>query len=135
MIMGGVRLDVHDIISMPDLDTEDIPHFKDDGGRRSVRPSPETVSWLAKQNIWIEVSQKTIDDKSKADIFQKILVVIQVLWMVTQCIARSVHDLPLTLLEIHTMVHVACAVFLYICWFRVCLDLHVKHDSSCTDQA
>ncbi|RSM18256.1 hypothetical protein CDV31_002982 [Fusarium ambrosium] len=77
MIMGGVRLDVHDIISMPDLDVEAIPHFRDDGGRRSVRPSPETVSWLAKQNIWIEVSQKTIDDKSKADIFQKILVVIQ----------------------------------------------------------
>ncbi|UPK92651.1 hypothetical protein LCI18_003586 [Fusarium solani-melongenae] len=123
MIMGGVRLDVHDIISMPDLDTEDIPHFKDDGGRRSVRPSPETVSWLAKQNIWIEVLQKTIDDKSKADIFQKILVVIQVLWMVTQCIARSVYDLPLTLLEIHTMVHVACAVFLYICWFRKPLNV------------
>ncbi|EEU43724.1 uncharacterized protein NECHADRAFT_45399 [Fusarium vanettenii 77-13-4] len=77
MIMGGIRLDVHDIISMPDLDLEAIQYFKDDGGRRSVRPSPETVSWLAKQNIWIEVSQKTIDDKSKADILQKILVVIQ----------------------------------------------------------
>lgn len=30
MIMGGVRLDVHDITSMPDLDLEAIPHFKDD---------------------------------------------------------------------------------------------------------
>lgn len=34
---------------------------------------------LPNKNIWIEVSQKTIDDKSKADIFQKILVVMQVL--------------------------------------------------------
>ncbi|KAJ4329266.1 hypothetical protein N0V84_000159 [Fusarium piperis] len=124
MIMGGVRVDVHDIISMPDLNEEAIPHFKDDRGRRSVRPSPETVSWLAKQNVWIDVSQKNIDDKSKADIFQKILVVIQVLWMLTQCIARSVYDLPLTLLEIHTMVHVACAIFLYICWFRKPLNVY-----------
>jgi hypothetical protein len=50
---------------------------------------------------------------------QKIIVVGQVLWMVLQCIARTAYHLPLSLLEIHTMFHVACALLLYICWFKV----------------
>ncbi|KAF4497904.1 hypothetical protein FAGAP_5916 [Fusarium agapanthi] len=56
--------------------------------------------------------------KSKADYLQKILVAMQVIWMAMQCIARKIKNLPLSLLEVHTMVHVVCAIFLYLCWFR-----------------
>ncbi len=48
----------------------------------------------------------------------KALVVVQVLWLVGQAIERKVAGFPLTLLEIHTMVHVACAVIMYGLWIQ-----------------
>ncbi|KAG8350389.1 hypothetical protein FVEN_g11441 [Fusarium venenatum] len=47
-----------------------------------------------------------------------------IIWMVMQCVMRKIKNLPLSLLEIHTMVHVACAVFLYLCWFRKPLNVY-----------
>ncbi|KAK3375716.1 hypothetical protein B0T24DRAFT_205852 [Lasiosphaeria ovina] len=60
-----------------------------------------------------------VDDKSKADSIAKALVVGQVCWMAAQCIARAAYGLPIALLEIHTMVHVLCALLIYAVWFRV----------------
>lgn len=60
-----------------------------------------------------------IDDRSKANILQKALILIQVSWMALQCIVRKAQGLPITLLEIHTMVHVICALMLYLIWIHV----------------
>ncbi|GKU20688.1 unnamed protein product [Fusarium langsethiae] len=119
IIMGAVRFDVHDIFSLTDLDKAHCNHFeKTVLGRRSVRSAPASIIWLAERGHWIKIRKQDIDDKSKADTVQKALVLIQVLWMVTQCIARRIINLPLSLLEIHTIVHVVCAVLLYICWLE-----------------
>ncbi|KAF5025570.1 hypothetical protein F66182_2378 [Fusarium sp. NRRL 66182] len=124
IVMGAVRFDVHDILSIPDLDDSAHKLFRNSGGcQRSIRLGPAFIIWLAERGHWIEIRKSDIDDKSKADTVQKTLVVIQVLWMVVQCIARGVSDLPLSLLEIHTMVHVVCAVLLYACWFEKPLDI------------
>ena len=117
--MGGVRVNVDDILSFPDLHDKAFRHFNPANRPYSVRLSPLTVIWLAERGHWIPISKKKIDDKSKADYFQKLLVMTQVLWMIMQCIMRKIHHLTLSLLEVHTMVHVVCAVFLYMCWFRV----------------
>ena len=118
--MGAVRFDVHDILSLADLNESDRKYFEDNGfRRRSVRPGPATIIQLAERGHWIQIRKQDIDDKSKADTIQKTLVVIQVLWMIMQCIARRVGGLPLSFLEIHTVIHVVCAVFLYACWFEV----------------
>ncbi|KAH7459869.1 hypothetical protein FOMA001_g19865 [Fusarium oxysporum f. sp. matthiolae] len=120
IVMGAVRFDVHDILSFPDLDKSARKLFQQSSvNRNSVRPSPAFICTLAERGHWIKVRKKDVDDKSKADVIQKTLVVIQVLWMVMQCIARRMSDLPLSLLEIHTMVHVICATLLYACWFKV----------------
>jgi len=122
--MGAVRFDVHDILSLSDLNQSDRDYFDNTGlRRRSVRPGPAAIIKLAERGHWIQIPKQDIGDKSKADTIQKTLVVTQVLWMDTQCIARRIYDLPLALLEIHTIVHVVCAIFLYACWFEVCLDL------------
>lgn len=42
--------------------------------------------------------------QSKADFFKKSLVVIQVSWVIIECAARKVYNLPLSLLELHIMV-------------------------------
>ncbi|KAF4431836.1 hypothetical protein F53441_13890 [Fusarium austroafricanum] len=120
--MGGVHIDVDDMLSTSDLD-EGAFDFDSKPRPLSVRINPKAVVWLAKRGHWISISEKKIDDKSKADVLQKMLVVMQVLWMVIQCIARAIYDLPLSLLEIHTMVHVICALILYMCWFKKPLNV------------
>ncbi|KAM0505794.1 hypothetical protein ACHAP8_002026 [Fusarium lateritium] len=124
IVMGGVRANVDDILSLPDLQDKAFQYFNSADRPYSVRLGPQTVIWLAEKGHWIPISKKKIDDKSKADYLQKLLVLTQVIWMVMQCVMRKIKNLPLSLLEIHTMVHVACAVFLYLCWFRKPLDVH-----------
>ncbi|KAL6914087.1 hypothetical protein FSST1_011847 [Fusarium sambucinum] len=124
IVMGGVRANVDDILSLPDLHDKAFQYFNSADRPYSVRLGPQTVIWLAEKGHWIPISKKKIDDKSKADYLQKLLVLTQVIWMVMQCVMRKIKNLPLSLLEIHTMVHVACAVFLYLCWFRKPLDVH-----------
>ncbi|KAF4334457.1 hypothetical protein FBEOM_11714 [Fusarium beomiforme] len=104
IIMGGVRVNINDMLSLPDLRKEALGFFKSMERPYSVRLSPRTLTWLVERGYWIPISKK-IDDKSKADYFQKLLVLIQVIWMVMQCIMRKSKNLPLGLLEVHTMVH------------------------------
>lgn len=127
--MGGLRIDVKDLLSWPDIDDSSrwgvgsLPREDVEGRGTTVRVSGTTVLWLASQGHWVKIPRAKITDKSKADTFQKILVLFQVSWMVMQCIARWIYKLPLTLLEVHTMVHVVCAMILYGFWFKVCLNL------------
>lgn len=69
----------------------------------------------------IYIPPEQIEDKSKASVLQKVLIICQVLWMVIQSVSRKIYGLPLTLLEIHTMVHVFCALLMYAFWFSVCI--------------
>ncbi|KAJ4249294.1 hypothetical protein NW757_007872 [Fusarium falciforme] len=121
IIMGGVRVNVDDIISLPDLDFKAQRHFTT--RPYTIRVGPKTIIQLAEKGYWINIPMQKIDDKSKADVLQKCLVMIQVSWMVMQCIFRKVYNLPLALLEVHTMVHVVCAMFLYLCWLRKPLNV------------
>ncbi|KAL4732653.1 hypothetical protein ACLX1H_001671 [Fusarium chlamydosporum] len=125
LIMGGVRFDVHDILSRSDLDSFERKKLfaNADQGRRSVRPGPAAIILLAERGHWIHIRKQDIDDKSKADTVQKALVLVQVLWMVTQSIGRRISNLPISLLELHTIVHVICAIFLYACWFEKPLNI------------
>ena len=84
-----------------------------------VTLTPRGIITLARQGQFVDIRTKDIKDKSKADIFTKSLVCVQVSWMVIQCIARKAAGYPLTLLEIHTMVHVICALTIYMLWWRV----------------
>ena len=93
--------------------------------------TPQGVLDLCKHGCWAYLPRTAIDDKSKANQTQKTLVLLQVSWLVLQCIARRVYGLPLTLLEVHTMVHVVCAVILYLFWFEVQLSSPGQSFISC----
>ena len=79
---------------------------------------------LAREGFFIDTSSKRIADKSKANLFGKGLVCAQVTWFITQCIARAIASYSLLLIEIHTMVHVACALATYALWWQVS-DYHI----------
>ena len=95
----------------------DVEDLRDDLSLMTIKPCG--IIGLARQGQFVDISNKDITDKSKADIFTKSLICIQVSWMVIQCIARKAAGYPLTLLEIHTMVHVVCALILYVLWWKV----------------
>lgn len=78
-----------------------------------VSITPTGVLFLAKVGHFCRVPRSHIEDKSKADIFAKGLVCIQVLWVAGQAIERKLAGYPITLLEIHTHVHVICAPVMY----------------------
>lgn len=102
-VMGGFVIDVSEV--RPDVSVMAL--------------LPAGIVHLARKGNFIEMSEKTIKDKSKADLLAKSIVCIQVLWMVIQCIGRKIEGLPISLLEIHTLVHVACALCMYALWVNV----------------
>ncbi|KAI1622401.1 hypothetical protein EDD37DRAFT_651679 [Exophiala viscosa] len=69
------------------------------------------------------MSDRDIRDKSKADNLSKVLVILQVSWTFLQCISRQASGYPLTLLEVHILVHAACAMLMYALWFHKPLDV------------
>ncbi|KAF8535523.1 hypothetical protein BDD12DRAFT_751767 [Trichophaea hybrida] len=58
-----------------------------------------------------------IKDRSKADSLGKLLVCVQALWMVVNCIARKASHKPTTLIELNVIVHVVVAVVVYGLWW------------------
>ena len=105
--MGGIAFDCGDISDV----------------HPRVTLSASGIDLLAKHDYTPPAPQKSIEDKSKAGIFAKGFVIVQTFWLVIQCIARKAQNLPISLLEVHTMVHVVCAGMMYIFWFQKPLDV------------
>ena len=99
----------------------DVSHIHNTLSRLTL--SPKGLAFLAKHGHFVKISDATIQDKSKADMLAKALVCIQVTWMLVQTISRRCVGYPITLLEVHTLVHVACAIAMYGLWFQKPLDI------------
>ncbi|KAI9881126.1 MAG: hypothetical protein M1830_008284 [Pleopsidium flavum] len=99
----------------------DVSHLHNTLSRLTI--SPKGVAFLAKHGHFVKISDATIRDKSKADMLAKALVCVQVSWMLVQTISRRIVGYPITLLEVHTLVHVACAIGMYGLWFQKPLDI------------
>jgi hypothetical protein len=83
----------------------------------------EGILFLAKHGRFLDTSRSNIQDKSKADTLAKSLVCFQVMWVVGQAIERKVAGYPITLLELHTIVHVVCVIVMYGLWIRKPLNV------------
>lgn len=69
------------------------------------------------------VHRRLILDKGKADGLGKTLVCIQALWLAIQCVVRKASGLPITLLELHVVMHVLYTVIIYAFWWYKPLDV------------
>ncbi|KAF8865240.1 hypothetical protein BDZ45DRAFT_612349 [Acephala macrosclerotiorum] len=101
-IMGGFALDVselHDEYKYLTLTTEG-------------------VQYLAEKGHLMGISGVSIKDKSKADSLAKVLVCLQMTWLIVQCVVRKVYGYPISLLELHTFVHAICALLMYVLWIN-----------------
>ncbi|KAH8194652.1 hypothetical protein TruAng_011186 [Truncatella angustata] len=81
------------------------------------------VCQLLQMGHWIPITSDTIDRKSNFNPFEKGLVVLQVYWFATQCITRKIYGLPISLLELHTVIHILSAGIMYSFWFNKPLDI------------
>ena len=82
------------------------------------RVTPEGAIALHGAEILPDVPLDRINDLSKTDMIAKLLVCIQVSWMIIQCCARVAQSLPLSLLEVHTVIHTIIAFFMYCLWLK-----------------
>lgn len=81
-----------------------------------VTVTTEGLWYLAEYGHFIEMSDASIGDKSKAGLLAKGLSCVQVLWLAGQAIERKAAGYPITLLEVHILVHVGCALIMYTLW-------------------
>ncbi|KAB8253539.1 hypothetical protein BDV32DRAFT_158306 [Aspergillus pseudonomiae] len=68
--------------------------------------------------------QSVIDDKGNANTISKLLVGVQISWMVIQAIGRKLSGLPVTLLEAHVLIQILYAIVAYCCWWAKPLDIN-----------
>ncbi|KAJ2989973.1 hypothetical protein NUW58_g3190 [Xylaria curta] len=80
--------------------------------------TPDGLVLLAQRGHFITLDKRTIQDRSKADVLAKTLVCVQVAWLIIQSIGRAANGLPIALLEVHVLAHVACALLLYAIWLK-----------------
>lgn len=76
------------------------------------------IALLAECGYTVDISLDDIKDKNKADGLAKLLVCIQAGWMIVQVTSRTAIGLPTTLLEVHVVAHVVCALVMYILWWH-----------------
>ena len=100
----------------------DISHLHEKLPRATV--TTNGILFLANHGHFLQITEESIRDKSKADLLAKGLVCVQVLWVVGQTIERKAAGYPITLLEVHTIVHIVCALILYALWFQKPQDVH-----------
>ncbi|KAK1625328.1 hypothetical protein BDP81DRAFT_463878 [Colletotrichum phormii] len=100
-----------------------VPSAEDETALRRVTVTPEGIRLLSFIGKLPHIHESQIQDKSKADWMAKSLVCIQAGWMVAQVIGRLIKRLPVSLLEINTCGHVACAALLYLLWWSKPLDV------------
>jgi hypothetical protein len=111
-VMGGFAVDTDDEGENPYVDGSPCLHLTASG-----------IKTLAELGTLPSVSVDLIRDKSKANSVAKVLVLLQAGWLGIECAARAASRLPLTLLELNTVAHVACALVVYALWWNKPLDV------------
>jgi hypothetical protein len=89
----------------------------------SVVITPAGIRLLSFVGQLPKICKSQIQDKSKADWMTKSIVCVQASWMVAQVAGRLIKGLPVSLLEINTCGHVACAIVLYLLWWSKPFDV------------
>ncbi|TGO19359.1 hypothetical protein BPAE_0343g00040 [Botrytis paeoniae] len=109
VMMGGFAADVSDLHNVV----------------KRVTFTPDGILFLSELGRTPRVEKGEIEDKSKSDHIGKILVCLQVAWSIGQAVERKLAGYPTTMLEVHTIVHVVCALSLYALWYKKSLDVAV----------
>ncbi|KAF8327810.1 uncharacterized protein EI90DRAFT_3067083 [Cantharellus anzutake] len=82
----------------------------------------------------VAITKKEILDRSKSDAFSKSLIVLQLLWFITQYVGRWAGHLHISQLETMTLAYAALCLVLYVLWWdkpvNIQFPIHVTQQSS-----
>ncbi|KAG1741918.1 hypothetical protein EDD22DRAFT_921176 [Suillus occidentalis] len=85
------------------------------------------------------ITEADIEDRSKGEVLSKCVAILQLVWFITQLIARYMQTLPVTLLEIDTLGVATLTCIAYGLWWKKPKDLATiappPHDSLANDKA
>lgn len=95
------------------------------GDQPGVHLRPQDIVDLISVGALIPPSEEEIKDRSKADSVSKLIVLVQTLWFVMQCIARHINHLPIAELEVATLAYTIPILGIYVCWWNK--PLRVTH--------
>ncbi|PPQ68187.1 hypothetical protein CVT24_005074 [Panaeolus cyanescens] len=99
-------------------------YYDENGNRQSL-----SYDTLQKKEIDLEwptsevVTQREIEDRSKASLFTKVIVVVQTLWFCIQFIARLILHLTVTELETTTFAYAVLNIIVYLLWMNKPFDV------------
>jgi hypothetical protein len=90
--------------------------------------TPQGVKFFGKHGLLPDIRGSQLKGRGKADQLAKALVCVQAIWMVIQTISRKASGLPVTLIELNTLAHVGCAVFMYVVWWKKPQNVNEAYD-------
>ena len=73
-----------------------------------------------------EIDAQNIKDMGTADSLAKLLVCFQATWMIVQSISRRATEYPVSFLKFNPVSHAACALLMYLFWFRKPKDIKIQ---------
>lgn len=76
-----------------------------------------------RKRMLLAVTSEEVRDKGNANWFAKAIVFWQVFWMMIEVSGRAAAKLPVTLLELHTVLHTFCAAAMYVAWWYKPVDI------------
>lgn len=88
------------------------------------------IKYMASLGFLPDIPLEHIRDKSKADFLAKTLIIIQALWLVLQVTMRWASGLLVTTLELSTLAHAICTLFIYALWWHKPLDVESTSEIS-----
>lgn len=94
--------------------------YRDETGRTRFLKTILTVQGfelMTRVGYAPRLTKQDVEERSNADIIAKVFVVSQVIWFAVQVVARLATRLTVTALEVHTVVHVGCAMLMYFLWW------------------
>ncbi|KAG2098760.1 uncharacterized protein F5147DRAFT_640865 [Suillus discolor] len=90
-----------------------------DGMPRATLTPDELMEFVRRGSVDMPViTEAEIEDRSKGDGLSKGIAVLQLVWFVTQLVARYIQNLPITLLEIDTLAVAALTCVPYALWWK-----------------
>ena len=134
VVMGGFVFDTRatwDVSTLESTGSEatltpalrDVSAMKSTGCEATLTPAG-FLKYFREGRINEDTFDKAaILDKSKANNIAKLVSGSQALWLSIACFARWNASLPLSLLEIHVLIQVACTFFVFCLWWSKPLDV------------
>ena len=90
----------------------------------AILPVPDLIRFIDKG--WItceELSIAAVEDKSKANAFNKAVASIQIFWFLCQILGKAKSTVVIFPLEWYTLAYVYCAFFMYAFWWHKPFDV------------